>query len=331
MAGRTFVRGVESTDYSLAEFRANQLQASRVRGPEVVVDDGIVGFTHARRRTPVRWRIGPGDDPFLTQTLQVSFHELPPHTSNKGHGHQNEAAFYILQGRGYEIHDGQRHDWEAGDLVVVHTDSVHRHFNESDEPALALVVKAKSLWMFLGLVQQGKIGGYEEQAGFGPPVDWSDLWTPGVESRVKVVKQDHREWSWTPDGRVRVITSPETTDVRLFSVDLYEQEVAPGSRTARHWHMADEVLYVIAGHGYSLQWEVQADIQDRYRARIREHPDRFDFAAGDVIYVPQNTVHQHFNASEDEPLLLLSAQNRIFKHLGYDNTAVLDPAPEPQT
>ena len=48
-------------------------------------------------------------------------------------GHQNEAVFYILKGKGYEIHDDKRYDWEAGDLVVVHTDSVHRHFNDGDE------------------------------------------------------------------------------------------------------------------------------------------------------------------------------------------------------
>ena len=81
------------------------------------------------------WRIGPGDEDFLTQTIQVHFVELPPQSSNHGHGHQNEAAFYILEGRGYEIHDDQRYDWAKDDLVYVHTDSVHRHFNPYDEKA----------------------------------------------------------------------------------------------------------------------------------------------------------------------------------------------------
>ena len=58
-------------------------------------------------------------------------------SSNDGHGHQNEAAFYILEGRGYEIHDDKRYDWEKGDLVFVHTDSVHRHYNPYDERAAA--------------------------------------------------------------------------------------------------------------------------------------------------------------------------------------------------
>ena len=45
------------------------------------------------------------------------------------HGHVNEAAFYILDGKGYEIHDGIRYDWKAGDVAIVHNNCVHQHFN----------------------------------------------------------------------------------------------------------------------------------------------------------------------------------------------------------
>ena len=43
----------------------------------------------------------------------------------------NEAAFYILDGEGYEIHDGIRYDWKAGDVAIVHNNCVHQHFNAS--------------------------------------------------------------------------------------------------------------------------------------------------------------------------------------------------------
>jgi hypothetical protein len=36
-------------------------------------------------------------------------------------------------------------------------------------------------------------------------------------------------------------------------------------------------------------------------------------------------VHQHVNDG-DEPLLFLSAQNRVFKQLGYDNVVYLEDA-----
>lgn len=328
--GRVFLRGMVSEKYALGALRRAQLEAPRVRDDSVVVDDASVGHSGDSKDSRTWWRIGPGDEPFLTQTLQVHFVELPPHKANHGHGHQNEAAFYILEGRGYEIHDGRRYDWEKDDLVVVHTDSVHRHFNDSDETAKALVFKAKSLWMYLGLIQQGRSGPVEDEEAFGPRVDWSQVWTPGVEDRIKVVKPADTKWETTEDGLVRKIAGPHRHDVRLFSVDAYEQEIPAGSRSAKHWHMADEVLYVIEGDGYSLHWEVQAEIADRYYARIALEPTRHEFTAGDTVYVPQNTVHQHF-AGDGSRVRLLSLQNRMFRHLGYDNVAFLEPAPEYQS
>ena len=327
--GRVFLRGMSSEHYGLREFRRAQLAAPRVRGDDVVVDDAKVGHSGDSKDSRTWWRIGPGDDPFLTQNIQVHFVELPPGKSNHGHGHQNEAAFYILEGRGYEIHDDKRYDWEKGDLVIVHTDSVHRHFNASDtERAVAIVLKAKSTWMYFGLIQQGRSGPVEDEDRFGAREDWTRIWTPGVEQRKKVVKPADTVWETTRDGRVRVLASKERDDVRLFSVDVYEQLIPAGSRSAKHWHMADEVLYVISGSGYSLHWEVEAEIAERYYARVALEPTRHEFGPGDTLYIPQNTVHQHFSTSGHEPLVLLSAQNRLIKYLGYDQVVYLENAPE---
>jgi len=35
-----------------------------------------------------------------------------------------------------------------------------------------------------------------------------------------------------------------------------------------------------------------------------------------VIYIPPNTIHQHFNAASDRPVRLVSAINRIYKYCG---------------
>lgn len=325
MGDRVFLRGMTSATYGLKEFRELQLKAPRVRGEDVVVTDMSVGYGDIGKDTHNFWRVGPGDDPFLTQTLQVHFVELPPHTSNNGHGHQNEAAFYILKGRGYEIHDDQRYDWSEGDLVFVHTDSVHQHFNPYDETAVALVTKAKSAWMYLGLVQQGSKSQIDDPSRFGERIEWGQIWTKGVKDRKKVVHAADNQWEDTPLGRVKVLSSPEKSDLRDFSVDVFELEIPSGGRSGRRWHMADEILYVMSGSGYSLHWEVGADIDERYYARIAKEPTRWEIKAGDTLYVPQNTVAQHFS-NDGQPLHMLSAQNRLFKMLGYNNVAYLDDA-----
>jgi mannose-6-phosphate isomerase-like protein (cupin superfamily) len=323
--GRVFVRGLTSQTYGLGEFRRQQLEVERVRDDDFVVDDAKVAHSGDSEQSRTWWRIGPGDEDFLTQTIQVHFVELPPQSSNHGHGHQNEAAFYILEGRGYEIHDDQRYDWSKDDLVFVHTDSVHRHFNPYDEKALALVVKAKCTWMFMGLIQQGRSGPVDNEEAFGPREDWSQIWTPGVLDRKKVIGPADTRWENTPLGRTRMIASPAQADARIFSIDAYELDIEAGGHSGKYWKMADEVFYVLSGNGHALQWEVEAEIAEKYYARIALKPKRYEIKQGDTLYVPQNHVCQIFSEGA-EPMRLFNAQNRVFKHLGYDQTHYFEPA-----
>jgi len=82
-------------------------------------------------------------DPFtITDTpLQhwaVFTHEI--RTQSGKHRHQGGLAIYVIDGRGYSIVDGERVDWEKGDLVLLplRADGVeHQHFNlERGKPAL---------------------------------------------------------------------------------------------------------------------------------------------------------------------------------------------------
>src|SRR5581483_12111411 len=90
---RIFVRSVESERYTLTQERRKRLaEVPRVFSPKLG-DDG-------------EWNIiSPEDEPFRTQSLHVHFENLRPGGRTTGHGHQNEAFFYILEGHGYEEHD----------------------------------------------------------------------------------------------------------------------------------------------------------------------------------------------------------------------------------
>ena len=94
----------------------------------------------------------------ITQTFHIHLEEYGPGGKSQKHGHVNEAAFYILDGRGYEVHDGVRYDWQAGDVAIVHNNCVHQHFNADPlKPARALVIKTKPMFMFMNMLFQHQV------------------------------------------------------------------------------------------------------------------------------------------------------------------------------
>ena len=145
---RTFVRAIQG-EYNLTGELHRLRAMPRVRkAKDLRFVDGP--------QTWSRHYVEPKDG--ITQTFHLHVEEYGPGGRSQKHGHVNEAAFYILDGRGYEIHDGVRYDWQAGDVVVVHNNCVHQHFNASDtKPARALVIKTKPMFMFMNMLFQKQL------------------------------------------------------------------------------------------------------------------------------------------------------------------------------
>src|SRR6059058_783923 len=145
---RVFVRGIQG-QYSLKDELARLRSLPRViKGTELTFQDGPQSFSK-HFVEPIDW---------LGQTLHVHLEEYAPGGRTQKHGHVNEAAFYILDGAGYEIHDGIRYDWKAGDVAIVHNNCVHQHFNaDSEKPARALVIKTKPVYMFMNMLFQQQV------------------------------------------------------------------------------------------------------------------------------------------------------------------------------
>jgi len=160
---RTFVRGIGSQGYSLEEELKKLRSLPRV----------IKASDRPWRNGPQRFNknmLNPGYG--LTQSLHCSLEELAPGARSQKHGHQNPALLYCLEGEGYDIHDGKRHDWSAGDLVLVTPGCVHQHFNaRSDRSARVLIIKAKPLCIFMNLVFQGTV----EKAPKDPIPGWENF------------------------------------------------------------------------------------------------------------------------------------------------------------
>lgn len=316
---RIFVKGIESLKYNLNEARATHLaETPRVFSPPVPTNvSGERSIIH------------PGTEPFMTQGMHIHFRTIAPGSRNEGHGHQNEAMFYILDGEGWEEHDGEEHPWEKGDAVAVHNDCVHWHCNASQTDwATSIVFKAKPMWLFLGMGQQGEIGYKPADVDKrGPRVAYSVARRPeDLKGKVKVLKPEMTPWEWTPHGHMRKIAGTGVP-LRIKATTSHLQSIPAGSHSGRRWEMADQYIYVLEGSGYSLHWDVAVEIADQFYARVALEPTRWEWKAGDFMWIPQNMVFQHFNTDPINPAKFLTGSNTVFEWLGYQPVD-LDPCPE---
>lgn len=147
---RVYVRGLERMDYGLMEVLKKMRDLPRViKCKDIPLDTRDITGPQFWNR----WLMEPAMG--LMQSIQSHMVDLAPGSRSNKHGHMNEAAFYIVDGKGYDIHDGKRYDYEAGDLVVIRNGCVHQHFNANpDKPLKALVIKTKPLYLFMNLMFQ---------------------------------------------------------------------------------------------------------------------------------------------------------------------------------
>jgi quercetin dioxygenase-like cupin family protein len=145
--------------------------------------------------------------------------------------------------------------------------------------------------------------------------------------RRKIIKPHEMPWEMSPQGLLKHLIN-EAMNTRMETVDAYMQIIPPGSRSGKHRHLAEECLYVVEGRGYDLHQDCDVEITDDYHWVPQDEIKRFDWEAGDIIYIPPNTIHQHFNADPSQPARLISAINRIFKNSGLNDLEQIEPAPE---
>lgn len=172
---RQFVRELSTTRYDYADVWEDLRDPDRrvIKGKDIPLKSktDLVEGSQAWGKSYVRpWK-------GITQSLSMHMIELAPESGAKEHGHQNEAMLYILEGEGYEVHDGVEYPWEAGNLVVIHGGCVHRHYSaDPEEPCRGLIVKPKALYQFLHLLYQGTT-----ERPPTDPVGVDPEWTPSED------------------------------------------------------------------------------------------------------------------------------------------------------
>jgi gentisate 1,2-dioxygenase len=162
---RTFVRALEGTYGELVSELFTQPRVYRTE--DTKWKGGPVLFS----KTP----INPGHSR-VTQAIECHLNIIAPHGEGQKHGHMNSAVLFILRGKGHDVHEGRRMDYEAGDAVIVENACVHQHFNDGDEEMVVITMKAKPLFLFMHLIFQKVVDyppktpvpGHEDYA---PPAD----------------------------------------------------------------------------------------------------------------------------------------------------------------
>ncbi|MCH7542714.1 MAG: cupin domain-containing protein [Proteobacteria bacterium] len=142
---RTFVRALEGTYGEL--YKSLYEQPRVYRAPEMKWKGG-----------PTLWgkKVINPQSAQIAQSIEVHLSVYSPGTEGgQKHGHMNSAVFYILKGKGHDVHDGRHIPWRAGEALIVENSCVHQHFNDDpDDEAVVLVMKAKPLFLFMHMLFQ---------------------------------------------------------------------------------------------------------------------------------------------------------------------------------
>lgn len=88
------------------------------------------------------------------------------------------------------------------------------------------------------------------------------------------------------------------------TLGIHLSEITPGGEKPGHRHLDEATFYIISGHGHS-------------ELRQGDGPDQeIDWQAGDIVTIPANAWHHHYNGSQDEPALQIAFKNtRLLRKL----------------
>lgn len=81
-------------------------------------------------------------------------------------------------------------------------------------------------------------------------------------------------------------------DLPSYTVGVDITSLQPSSNDRKHRHYYETLMFILEGSGYSI-------IED----------EKVEWKAGDALYVPPWSWHQHFNADQDKVVRYLSGTN----------------------
>ena len=100
---------------------------------------------------------------------------------------------------------------------------------------------------------------------------------------------------------------------KLHQVDVTLIEIPPGGKLAPHKHMAEEMILIVSGKGYTEMWNGKAGKKEKV-----------DWSEGDMLSPSLNAWHQHFNPSPNTPARYVSITTAPLTDNVFKNAAFLN-------
>lgn len=275
--------------------------------------------------------------------------ELDIHRHSGKHLHQGGLVIFVLEGEGYSVVDGERHDWQAGDLLVLPIKPggcEHQHYNAADTTNVHWVAFCyEPFFDVMGseMVQREVSADWEalEPGSAGPTTMAPTLSSTARQTAVQPPRPARAEPATQSDGtlldRLFQLRDAQRADLRQA-----ELVVRGATRTVERnrmgqfrWYLHPDMPRLATR---TLMFYIQ-ELPPGGRSGQQLHQGgrmhyvwegrgytlidgvRHPWEAGDVIMLPvkpEGTTHQHFNADPDHPARLLVGEPNFIDSMGVD-------------
>jgi uncharacterized RmlC-like cupin family protein len=145
------------------------------------------------------------------------------------------------------------------------------------------------------------------------------------QNRANVVKSHDMPMERTADGLIKHIIN-EGMNTKECCIDIYMQFLPPNAATGTSRHLSEEVAFVIEGNGYDLHYDVKFRCEDEFIWTWDTEPKKFEWSAGDFIYIPPYCAHKRFNSDAAAEARVIVVNSRMMKAIGFDWFDQLEPA-----
>lgn len=284
-------------------------RARREKTPIVVRRESVVFEASSYKGIDIGYVVAPHLG-MEVRNIQLEIHRLRPGARTEAY-RNGEMVCHVLNGNGHTIIDDKQFEWGPHDSIHIQKGSWYQHFNGSDvEPAHILVGKPTPIIEHLSphaLVYKGDsfsdtpdeykpehpFTGERVEVAYVGGQKWMSELQLATHERLAEREKKRREARVVLKANEAVIQRSEHRgDWKVGLIDeylgfdnrilaMYVHQMPPDSHTETHKH-GEAIVYVLSGRGYSIV-----------------EGERYEWKAGDCIFVQPGTWHQHFNSDPD--------------------------------